>query len=33
LVPGNLLEALTGLYEAAKRGHDLHEVLDTLLSV
>jgi hypothetical protein len=33
LVPGNLLEALAGLHEAAKRGRDLHEVPKTLLSV
>jgi hypothetical protein len=33
MVPGNLLEAVAGLHEAAKRGHDLHEVPKTLLSV
>jgi hypothetical protein len=32
-VPGNLLEALAGFHEAAKRGRDLHEVPKTLLSV
>jgi hypothetical protein len=32
-VPENLLEALAGFHEAAKRGCDLHEVPKTLLSV
>jgi hypothetical protein len=33
LVPGNLLEAVAGPHEAAKRGRDLPEVPETHLSV
>jgi hypothetical protein len=33
LAPGNLLEAVAGLHEAAKRGLNLHEVPETLLGV
>jgi hypothetical protein len=33
LVPGNILEAVAVLHEASKRGRDLHEVPETLLSV